>query len=60
MNRASFLARVRHALGRSEGDPVAPPPPPAPAERVAPGVSAGKDQAALGPVCTGVPFRAHS
>ena len=40
MNRASFLTRVRHALGRSEGDPVAPPPPPAPAELVAPTVAA--------------------
>ena len=39
MNRAAFLARVRDALGRAEGDPVAPPPPPAAAHVVAPSMA---------------------
>jgi L-lactate utilization protein LutC len=39
VNREAFLARVRQALGRAEGDPVAPPPPPAAGHVVAPSMA---------------------
>lgn len=46
MNRADFVGRVRAALGRAAGDPLAPPPPVAAGEVVAPGLPT-TDAAAL-------------